>query len=265
MCSLAPRELEPNNASIRHLLSGVCRERAPCQPQERPGRWLLHGRHGPAPAYAAPATGHRAAGPLLGGLSRFNLALQHGITPSAFGCIPRTAPRSCRRRPLLILMFHRAQRHRSPRHRPWTPRTALNQPHPTTTPPPAQTPGHGHALLELHVTSPIGALRRKGDADRFTTDARYLVDTAPAVDRPRERSSCLHPGDRPASPGATRVRPISTCATIWPTPCFPHTADESLVRRFTWSRLDSLQVTHATPPAAHRHESLTQLLNQVGR
>jgi hypothetical protein len=68
------------------------------------------------------------------------------------------------------------------------------------------------------------------------------VGTAPALDRRRERGPGLHPGDRPA------VRADRTWANLYD--LRNHLAhsrlpdiDESLVRRFTWTRLDALHAT----------------------
>jgi len=100
-----------------------------------------------------------------------------------------------------------------------------------------------HALLELQgLLAQIGALRGEGSADRFTTDARYRWIL--------HRLWIAAGNEALAYTQATgqAVRSDRTWANLYD--LRNHLAhsrlpdiDESLVRRFTWARLDSLQAT----------------------
>jgi uncharacterized protein with HEPN domain len=98
-----------------------------------------------------------------------------------------------------------------------------------------------HALLELQgLLAEISSLRREGDADRFSTDARYrwvlhrlwiaagneaLAYTQATGQAARSDRTWANLYDLRNHLAHSRLPDI----------------DESLVRRFTWSRLDSLQ------------------------
>jgi hypothetical protein len=98
-----------------------------------------------------------------------------------------------------------------------------------------------HALLELQgLLAEISTLRREGDPDRFSTDARYRWIL--------HRLWIAAGNEALAYTQATRqaVRADRTWANLYD--LRNHLAhsrlpdiDESLVRRFTWTRLDSLQ------------------------
>ena len=98
-----------------------------------------------------------------------------------------------------------------------------------------------HALLELQgLLAQIGALRSEGNADRFTTDARYRWILH------RLRFAAGNEALAYTQATGQAVRADRTWANLYD--LRNHLAhsrlpdiDESLVRRFTWSRLDSLQ------------------------
>lgn len=100
-----------------------------------------------------------------------------------------------------------------------------------------------HALLELQaLPTQIAALRGEGDADRFTTDARYRWILHRLWIAAGNEALGLHP--RHTQP----VRADRVWANLYD--LRNHLAhsrlpdiDEGLVRRFTWARLDSLQAT----------------------
>jgi hypothetical protein len=100
-----------------------------------------------------------------------------------------------------------------------------------------------HALLELQaLLAQIGALRSEGDADRFTADARY---------RWILHRLWIAAGNEALAYTQATGQPVRA-DRIWANlyDLRNHLAhsrlpdiDESLVRRFTWARLDSLQAT----------------------
>jgi len=102
-----------------------------------------------------------------------------------------------------------------------------------------------HAFLELQgLLAQIGALRSEGNADRFTTDARYRWIL--------HRLWIAAGNEALAYTQATgqAVRADCIWANLYHLRNRNHLAhsrlpdiDESLVRRFTWARLDSLQAT----------------------
>ena len=100
-----------------------------------------------------------------------------------------------------------------------------------------------HALLELQaLLAQIGAPRSEGDADRFTADARY---------RWILHRLWIAAGNEALAYTQATGQPVRA-DRIWANlyDLRNHLAhsrlpdiDESLVRRFTWARLDSLQAS----------------------
>jgi hypothetical protein len=104
-----------------------------------------------------------------------------------------------------------------------------------------------HALLELQaLLAQIAVLRGEGDADRFTADDRYRwVLHRLWIAAGNEALAWTQATGQP-------VRADRTWANLYD--LRNHLAhsrlpdiDESLVRRFTWARLDTLQATHPPP------------------
>ena len=104
-----------------------------------------------------------------------------------------------------------------------------------------ETRPDGNVLLELQgLLAEISSLRREGDADRFSTDARY---------RSALHRLWISAGNEALAYTQARgqaARSDRAWANLYD--LGNHLAhsrlpdiDESLVRRFTWARLDSLQ------------------------
>ncbi|MDQ2894564.1 MAG: hypothetical protein M3Y09_02780 [Actinomycetota bacterium] len=100
-----------------------------------------------------------------------------------------------------------------------------------------------HALLELQaLLTQITAVRSEGDADRFITDDRYRwVLHRLWIAAGNEALAFTRAIGQPVRADNTRANLNDLCNHL------AHSRlpdiDESLVRRFTWTRLDSLQAT----------------------